>query len=181
MIKVTITRLPRRLTAKQEFSKWVTGNRNANKKEEINEGEMQLASVTRKKVTNKNESTLRQLTDILDHNNCSPNRFVKKHSFRAYANRQKIPNKFCSIKTARTFNKNITINALCQAKAGQSHQHTHSRHIQPEYKKYRIRNTLKSAGQSFSQPTLHSISKTHNRCLNPDANTFSQQNLRTVH
>jgi len=32
----------------------MTGNRNANKKEEINESEMQLASVTRKKITNNN-------------------------------------------------------------------------------------------------------------------------------
>jgi len=32
----------------------MTGNRNANKKEEINEVEMQLASVTRKKITNNN-------------------------------------------------------------------------------------------------------------------------------
>jgi len=32
----------------------MTGNRNANKKEEINEGEMQLANVTRKKFTNDN-------------------------------------------------------------------------------------------------------------------------------
>jgi len=30
----------------------MTGNRNVNKKEDINEGEMQLASVTRKKITN---------------------------------------------------------------------------------------------------------------------------------
>jgi len=30
-----------------------------------------------------------------------------------------MPNKFCSIKTARIFNKHITRNALCQAKAGQ--------------------------------------------------------------
>jgi len=30
----------------------MTGNRNANKKEEINEGEMQIASVPRKKITN---------------------------------------------------------------------------------------------------------------------------------
>jgi len=52
--EVSITRLPRRLTAKQKFSKWMTGNRNANKKEEINESEMQLASVTRKKITNNN-------------------------------------------------------------------------------------------------------------------------------
>jgi len=43
-----------------------------------------------------------------------------------------------------------------------------------------MRNTLRSAGQSFSQPMLHFISTTHNRRLNPDANTFSQQNLRTV-
>jgi len=29
----------------------MTGHRNANKKEEINEGEMQIASVSRKKIT----------------------------------------------------------------------------------------------------------------------------------
>ena len=46
-------------------------------------------------------------------------------------------------------------NAFCQAKAEQSHQHTDSRRIQPEYEKYRMRNTLRSAGQSFSQPMLH--------------------------
>ena len=46
-----ITQLPRRLTAKQKFSKWMTGNRNANKKE-LNEGETQTASVSRKKITN---------------------------------------------------------------------------------------------------------------------------------
>jgi len=33
------------------------------------------------------------------------------------------PNKFCSIKTARIFNKHLTRNAFCPAKAGQSHQH----------------------------------------------------------
>jgi len=32
----------------------MTGNLNANKKEEINQGEMQLASVTTKKITIKN-------------------------------------------------------------------------------------------------------------------------------
>jgi len=52
MTQVTITQLPRRLTAKQKFSKSMTGNRNANKKEEINEGEMQIASVSRKKIIN---------------------------------------------------------------------------------------------------------------------------------
>jgi len=31
----------------------MTGNRNANKKKEINEVEMQIASVSRKKITNK--------------------------------------------------------------------------------------------------------------------------------
>jgi len=53
MTEVNNAQLPRRLTAKQKFSKWMTGNRNANKKEEINEGEMQIASVSRKKITNK--------------------------------------------------------------------------------------------------------------------------------
>jgi len=52
MTEVTITQLPRRLTAKQKFSKRMTGNRNANKKQEINEGEMQIASVSKKKITN---------------------------------------------------------------------------------------------------------------------------------
>jgi len=47
MTEITITRLSRRLTAKQKFSKQMTGNRNTNKNEEINEGEVQLASVTR--------------------------------------------------------------------------------------------------------------------------------------
>ena len=32
----------------------MTGNRNANKKEEINEGEMQIASVFRKNTSNNN-------------------------------------------------------------------------------------------------------------------------------
>jgi len=32
----------------------MTGSRNAIKKEEINEGKMQIASVTRKKITNNN-------------------------------------------------------------------------------------------------------------------------------
>jgi len=59
----------------------MTGNRNANKKEEINEGEMQIESVSRKKITNNNKSTLRQVTDILDHNNCNPNHFGKKKLF----------------------------------------------------------------------------------------------------
>ena len=59
----------------------MTGNLNANKKEEINQGEMQLASVTTKKITIKNESALRQLTGVNDHNNGSPNRFVKKKFF----------------------------------------------------------------------------------------------------
>jgi len=49
MTEVTIIQLPRRLAAKQNFSKWMTENRNANKKEEINEGKMQIASVSRKK------------------------------------------------------------------------------------------------------------------------------------
>jgi len=57
----------------------MTGNRNANKKEEINEGEMQIESVSKKKITI-NLSTLRQLTDILDHN-CTPNRFAKNKLF----------------------------------------------------------------------------------------------------
>jgi len=34
--------------------KWNTGNRNANKKEEINEVEMQIARVARKKITYSN-------------------------------------------------------------------------------------------------------------------------------
>ena len=55
----------------------MTGNRNANKKEEINQGKIQLASVARKKITIK----LRQLTGVLDHNNGSPNRFAKKKFF----------------------------------------------------------------------------------------------------
>jgi len=53
------------------------GNRNANKKEEINQGEIQLASVAKKKIAIK----LRQLTGVLDHNNGSPNRFAKKKLF----------------------------------------------------------------------------------------------------
>jgi len=40
----------------------MTRNRNANKKEEINEGVMQLASFPRKKITNNNWSALKQLT-----------------------------------------------------------------------------------------------------------------------
>jgi len=68
----------------------MTGNRNANKKEEINEGVMQIASASRKKIANNNESTLRQLTGILDHNNCSPSRFAKKNSFRDFVNRQEM-------------------------------------------------------------------------------------------
>jgi len=65
----------------------------------------------------------------------------------------------------------ITRNALCQAKARQSHQHTNRKRIQPDYETYRMRNTLRSAGQSFSQPMLHLISTTHNRRINPYANT----------
>jgi len=38
-------------------------------------------------------------------------------------------NKFCSIKTACNIHQNITRNALCQAKTGQSCQHTDSRRI----------------------------------------------------
>jgi len=57
-----------------------------------------------------------------------------------------MPIKFCSMKTARIFDKNITRNTLCQAKAGQAHQHTDRRRIQAEYEKYRMRNTLRSAG-----------------------------------
>jgi len=63
----------------------------------------------------------------------------------------------------------FTRNAL-SAKGGQSYQYTDRRRIQPEYEKYRMRNTLHSAGQSFSQPMLYVISTTHNRRLNPDAN-----------
>ena len=40
-------------TAKLKFSKRMTGNWNANKKEEINEGEMQTANVFRKNITKK--------------------------------------------------------------------------------------------------------------------------------
>jgi len=58
----------------------MTGNRNVNKKEDINDGEMQLASVTRKKIID-NKSTLRQLTGIFDDNNCSPDHFAKKKFF----------------------------------------------------------------------------------------------------
>ena len=58
----------------------MTGNRNANEKE-INEGEMQLASVTGKKSIDNNYSTLRQMTGILDGNNCSPDHFAKKKFF----------------------------------------------------------------------------------------------------
>jgi len=49
MNEVTITQW---LAAKQKYSKRMTRNWNANKKE-INEGEMQIASVSRKKITNK--------------------------------------------------------------------------------------------------------------------------------
>jgi len=53
MTEATIIKLTRRLTAQQNFSKWMTGNWNANKKE-INEGIMQVASVPRKKISNNN-------------------------------------------------------------------------------------------------------------------------------
>ena len=69
------------------------------------------------------------------------------------------PNKFCNIKTARIFNKNITRNALRQAKAGQSHQHTDNRRMQPEYEKYRVRNTLRSTGESFRQRCILSAQR----------------------
>jgi len=81
MTEITIIRPQRRLTTKQKFSKRITEKRKANKKEEINEGVMQLASVTRKKITNNNYSTLRKLTGMLDHKNCSPDRFVKNIFF----------------------------------------------------------------------------------------------------
>jgi len=58
----------------------MTGNRNAHEKE-INEGEMQLPSVTGKKIIDNNYSTLRQLTGILDDNNCGPDHFAKKKVF----------------------------------------------------------------------------------------------------
>ena len=80
MTEVSIIRLTRRLTAKQKFLKRMTGNRNANEKNKLTKG-MQLASMTRRKITNNNQSTLRQLTGSLDHNNCSPNRFAKKKLF----------------------------------------------------------------------------------------------------
>ena len=53
-------------------------------------------------------------------------------------------NIFCGIKTARIFNKNITGNPLVQVKTERSHQHAGRRRIQPEYEKYRMRNTLHS-------------------------------------
>jgi len=81
------------------------------------------------------------------------------------------PNKFCSIKTTRMFNKSITRNALCQAKSRESHQHTDGKRIKPEYEKYRMRNILRSAGHSFIQPMLHAINTTRNHRINPDANT----------
>ena len=61
----------------------MTGNRNANKKE-VDEGEMQIASVSRKKITSNTKSTLRPLTDILNHNNYNPNRFAKKKLFSCF-------------------------------------------------------------------------------------------------
>jgi len=61
------------------------------KKKEINEGKMQIASVTRKKITNKspnNQSTLRQLTVNLTTTTVVLIVLRKRNSFRAYVNRQ---------------------------------------------------------------------------------------------
>jgi len=50
MTDVTISRLPTKIFE----TKRMTGNQKANKKEEINHGDMQLASVARKKIAIKN-------------------------------------------------------------------------------------------------------------------------------
>jgi len=50
------------------------------------------------------------------------------------------------MKTGRIFEKKHSRNTLCQAKAGQAHQHTDCRRIQAENEKYRMRNTPRSAG-----------------------------------
>jgi len=81
MTEIVIAQLPRRLRAKEKFLKWITGNCYANKKEEFNEEEKWMASWSRKKITNNNKSSLRKLTDLLDHHNCSPNRFAKTKLF----------------------------------------------------------------------------------------------------
>jgi len=39
MTEVVIAQIPRRLSAKEKFKKWITGNRYANKKVEFNERE----------------------------------------------------------------------------------------------------------------------------------------------
>ena len=112
-------------TAKQKLN----GRKLKRKQKEINEGEMQRA---------RNSPTIIKLRwDNFDHNNCSPNRFAKKKFLSrlcqyprnavGYASLK--PNKFYSIKTARILNKTIIRNALCQAKAGQSHQHAFSQNM----------------------------------------------------
>jgi len=67
----------------------MTGNRNAIKKEEINVGEMQIANVSRKKITNNNlhwdnwliyMTTTTVVLIVLQ----------KRNSFRAFVNRQEI-------------------------------------------------------------------------------------------
>jgi len=57
----------------------MTGGLGTNKKLESNEGKVQLAGVTRKKITNKKQCTSRKLTDITDHK--SRNGFVNKKFF----------------------------------------------------------------------------------------------------
>jgi len=74
---------------------------------------------------------MRQLTGILDHNNCIPNRFAKKKCFSrlcqqpsntvGYANPK--PNKFCSIKTAR--NASLSVATLLLRKGTRFHDKKH--------------------------------------------------------
>jgi len=61
---------------------------------------------------------------------------------------------------------------LFQAEAGQSHS--------ARIRKISHEKHTPLCGQSFSHIMLYFMSTTHNRRLNPDDNTFSQQNLRTL-
>jgi len=88
MTEVAITRLPRRLTAKQNFQNYWQETEKQTKKKQINKGEMQLASVTRKKITIKNNLHWDNWPVYLTTTTVVLIVLWKINSFRAYVNRQ---------------------------------------------------------------------------------------------
>ena len=79
---------PKTINSQTKFSKLLTGNGKANKKKQINKGEMQLASVTRKKITIKNNLHWDNWPVYLTTTTVVLIVLWKINSFRAYVNRQ---------------------------------------------------------------------------------------------